>query len=140
MSPQATARVGILLGAFAFWTDELYHVVAARSLLETGTPYVPGYTGGVYTRALPITWLAAAQPGCWMTERGRAWLALVPGIGREAQPRRGHRGLDAVRDAQLVEDVRHVHAGRLAGYEQALRDLAIRTARSDEAQDLDLAS
>src|SRR5262245_51592786 len=30
------------LGTFAFWTDELYHVIAARSLIETGTPFLPG--------------------------------------------------------------------------------------------------
>jgi hypothetical protein len=47
------------LGAFSFWTDEFYHVVAAESLIETGTPYLPGYQGGQYTRAYPVTYLAA---------------------------------------------------------------------------------
>ncbi len=47
------------LGTFSFWTDELYHVVAAQSLNETGTPYLPAYGDGRYTRALPVTYLTA---------------------------------------------------------------------------------
>jgi hypothetical protein len=47
------------LGAYGFWTDEMYHVVAAQSLNETGTPYLPAYRNGEYTRALPVTCLAA---------------------------------------------------------------------------------
>jgi len=43
----------------AFWTDELYHVIGAHSLLETGKPYVPGYKTGQYLRAYPVTWLTA---------------------------------------------------------------------------------
>jgi hypothetical protein len=43
----------------AFWTDELYHVIGAQSLLETGSPYVPGYKTGQYLRAYPVTWLTA---------------------------------------------------------------------------------
>ena len=43
----------------------------------------------------------------------------VPGPGRE------HRGLDPAAHAQLVEDVGHVHAGRLGADEQLLGDLAI---------------
>ncbi|MFH1681875.1 MAG: glycosyltransferase family 39 protein [Candidatus Eisenbacteria bacterium] len=45
------------LGGPSFWTDEMYHVVAARSLLETGKPIVPGW--GEYRRAYPVTWITA---------------------------------------------------------------------------------
>lgn len=52
------ARV-MKLGAYGFWTDEMYHVIAAQSLNETGTPYLPAYRTGEYKRALPVTYLTA---------------------------------------------------------------------------------
>jgi 4-amino-4-deoxy-L-arabinose transferase-like glycosyltransferase len=45
------------LGKHGFWTDELLHVIGAKSLLETGSPLVPGK--GEYTRAFPITCITA---------------------------------------------------------------------------------
>lgn len=45
------------LGTFSFWTDELYHVVAAQSVLESGEPIIPGK--GVYWRAYPVTAITA---------------------------------------------------------------------------------
>ncbi len=45
------------LGEFSFWTDELYHVVAARSVNDAGEPIVPGK--GVYWRAYPVTAMTA---------------------------------------------------------------------------------
>lgn len=45
------------LGKFGFWTDELLHVIGAKSVLEAGTPVVIGK--GEYTRAYPITLLTA---------------------------------------------------------------------------------
>jgi hypothetical protein len=45
------------LGKFGFWTDELLHVIGAKSLLESGVAAVPGK--GEYTRAYPITILTA---------------------------------------------------------------------------------
>jgi hypothetical protein len=47
------------LGKHSFWVDELYHAVAALSMVETGEPTLPGYGGGEYTRAYPVTYLAA---------------------------------------------------------------------------------
>ncbi len=45
------------LGQYSFWTDELYHVIAAKSLLEMGIPFVP--EAGEYYRAYPITKITA---------------------------------------------------------------------------------
>jgi 4-amino-4-deoxy-L-arabinose transferase-like glycosyltransferase len=45
------------LGKFGFWIDELFHAIGARSLLETGSPVVPGML--VYTRAYPFTAITA---------------------------------------------------------------------------------
>jgi 4-amino-4-deoxy-L-arabinose transferase-like glycosyltransferase len=45
------------LGNFGFWGDELYHVFAAKSLLENGTMCFPG--GIEYTRSYPFTYLVA---------------------------------------------------------------------------------
>jgi 4-amino-4-deoxy-L-arabinose transferase-like glycosyltransferase len=45
------------LGVHGLWTDELYHALAAKSLLTEGRPYIP--IMGEYTRALPYTWLVA---------------------------------------------------------------------------------
>jgi 4-amino-4-deoxy-L-arabinose transferase-like glycosyltransferase len=45
------------LGKNGFWTDELLHVIGAKSMLETGSPIVPGK--GEYTRAYPITVITA---------------------------------------------------------------------------------
>jgi hypothetical protein len=45
------------LGDFSFWTDELYHIVAAQSMLESGEPVIPGK--GVYWRAYPVTAITA---------------------------------------------------------------------------------
>jgi len=41
------------LGEFGFWTDELYHVVAAQSILEGSGPVIPGR--GEYRRAFIAT-------------------------------------------------------------------------------------
>lgn len=45
------------LGNFGFWTDEIYHVIGAKSIIETGRPIFP--SGDEYTRALPFTRLVA---------------------------------------------------------------------------------
>lgn len=45
------------LGTHGFWTDELLHVIGAKSLLETGAPTVPGK--GEYLRAFPVTAITA---------------------------------------------------------------------------------
>ena len=45
------------LGKFGFWWDELYHVIAAKSLLEEGRPFIP--LSGDYTRSLPFTYIVA---------------------------------------------------------------------------------
>lgn len=47
------------LGRFAFWTDEMYHVIAAQSLLEGGEPVVPGR--GAYWRSFIVTAMTAAS-------------------------------------------------------------------------------
>lgn len=47
------------LGGFGFWGDELYHVFAAQSLIENGTPAFSG--GFEYLRALPFTYMVAAS-------------------------------------------------------------------------------
>ena len=41
------------LGDYGFWTDELYHAISARSIIENASPAFPG--GGEYTRALGFT-------------------------------------------------------------------------------------
>jgi 4-amino-4-deoxy-L-arabinose transferase-like glycosyltransferase len=46
------------IGRFGFWTDELYHVFAAKSLLAQGTLFVP--VQGEYDRCLPVTHITAA--------------------------------------------------------------------------------
>ena len=43
------------LGKFGFFTDELYHVIGARSILESGSPEFP--TGHEYRRAIGVTYL-----------------------------------------------------------------------------------
>jgi uncharacterized membrane protein len=45
------------LGRFGFFTDEIYHVIAARSIIDSGEPIFPN--GKAYTRALPYTYLVA---------------------------------------------------------------------------------
>ena len=45
------------LGKYGFFDDELYHVIAARSLLEEGSPVFPD--GHEYKRALPYTKIVA---------------------------------------------------------------------------------
>ena len=45
------------LGDTSFWTDELFHVVAAQSLVETGEPTIPHE--GRYGRALPVSRITA---------------------------------------------------------------------------------
>ncbi|MGQ0644878.1 MAG: glycosyltransferase family 39 protein [Elusimicrobiota bacterium] len=47
------------VGRFGFWTDELFQVLAAKSLLSDGSLYVP--TVGRYDRAVPVTYLTAAS-------------------------------------------------------------------------------
>ena len=44
------------IGRYGFWTDELFHVFAARSYLTDGSMHIPWKTGE-YTRALPVTYL-----------------------------------------------------------------------------------
>lgn len=44
------------IGKYGFWTDELFHVFAARSYLEDGSLHVP-WDSREYTRALPVTLL-----------------------------------------------------------------------------------
>ena len=41
------------LGEFPFWTDEIYHVIAANSINQYGSPTFP--SGDEYDRALPFT-------------------------------------------------------------------------------------
>lgn len=43
------------LGAFSFWNDELFHVLAAQSYVDHGDLFIP--LVGNYTRALPVTWI-----------------------------------------------------------------------------------
>lgn len=43
------------LGKFGFWIDELWHVLAAKGLMDTGHPSLPG--GVEYRRALTFTFL-----------------------------------------------------------------------------------
>ena len=45
------------LGKFGFFTDEIYHVIAARSILDQGEPIFPN--GKAYDRALPFTYVVA---------------------------------------------------------------------------------
>lgn len=45
------------LGNFGFWWDELYHVLAAKSLLAEGNLHI--LMVGDYTRARPVTYLVA---------------------------------------------------------------------------------
>jgi hypothetical protein len=47
------------LDRFSFWVDELYHVVAAQSLIETGRPTLPSHVREEYTRAYPVTYVTA---------------------------------------------------------------------------------
>lgn len=42
------------IGRYGFWTDELFHVFAARSYLENGSLHIP-WDSREYTRALPVT-------------------------------------------------------------------------------------
>lgn len=44
------------IGRYGFWTDELFHVFAAKSYLADGSMHIPWKTGE-YTRALPVTYL-----------------------------------------------------------------------------------
>jgi len=46
------------IGEHGFWTDELFHVFAARSYLDHGTFQVP-WLHNEYTRGLPVTLLTA---------------------------------------------------------------------------------
>lgn len=41
------------LGRYSFWTDELYHVIAAQSMIEGGEPLIPGR--GMYWRSFIAT-------------------------------------------------------------------------------------
>ena len=47
------------LGMNNFWSDELYHVLAAKSLLTVGEPILPG--GFLYERCLHYTYLIAGM-------------------------------------------------------------------------------
>ena len=47
------------LGRFSFWTDEMFHVMSAKSYIENEGLDVP--MKGQYTRAFPVTWLTAAS-------------------------------------------------------------------------------
>lgn len=47
------------LGRFGFWTDEMYHVIAAQSMLASGEPVIPAR--GIYWRALITTGLTVAS-------------------------------------------------------------------------------
>jgi len=47
------------LGKYGFWTDELFHVISANSILKIGAPIVPGMT--VYNRAYPFTRLISVS-------------------------------------------------------------------------------
>lgn len=46
------------IGKFGFWTDELFHVFAAKSYLTDGSFHVP-WVNYEYTRALPVTLITA---------------------------------------------------------------------------------
>src|SRR5438552_3074421 len=46
------------IGRYGYWTDELFHVLAAESYLTDGRLSVP--TLGEYTRAKPVTYITAA--------------------------------------------------------------------------------
>lgn len=61
------------LGQFGFWTDELYHAIAAQSLLEGGEPMIPAR--GMYWRAFPVTAITAA---CFTIFGESEWSARVP--------------------------------------------------------------
>lgn len=58
--PTALAVLSLALYAVnldrATFPDELYHILAAKGLLETGEPRI---AEGVYTRAYPFTWIVA---------------------------------------------------------------------------------
>ena len=102
-------------------------------------------SGGVLTRLLHVDGEAVVVH-CLQRRGGAVAIRAVAvedecdaGILEQAQPTRSHRGLDTVRDAELVEDVCDVHAGRLATDEEGLADLAVRAAVGNEPEDLDLA-
>ena len=44
------------IGRYGFWTDELFHVFAAKSYLTDGSMHIPWKTSE-YTRSLPVTYL-----------------------------------------------------------------------------------
>ena len=46
------------IGDWGFWTDELFHVFAARSFLTDGSFSIPWHPTE-YTRAMPVTLLTA---------------------------------------------------------------------------------
>ena len=73
---------------------------------------------------------------------GRVGSRRRSGRGRADQAHRaGHRrGLGPGAGAELGQDARHVHAGRLLADEQALADLAVRAPRGHQGQHLQLAS
>lgn len=66
------------IGKHSFWNDELFHVFAARSLIQDDTLEVP-FFGGDYERSLPTTYLTAAAFSLFgMSEAaGRAPFAVV---------------------------------------------------------------
>src|SRR5438270_11291910 len=60
-------------------------------------------------------------------------------ISCDAQSLRGRGGRRSVRDRQLAEDPRYVHARGLVAYKQLAADLAVGQAVTEQGQNLDLA-
>ena len=61
------------LGRFSFWTDEMYHVIAAQSMVESGEPIIPAR--GNYNRA----WIATAMTAASFMIFGESeWSARFP--------------------------------------------------------------
>src|SRR5919198_1751552 len=76
----------------------------------------------------------------WVLMRRRRRLSTTPPrLWDEAEPVRCRRRLGARRRAQLLEDVRDVHAGRPRADEELGRDLAVRLAPRQVLEDLELA-
>ncbi len=69
----SAALYGINLGRPPHY-DELYHILAARGLLETGEPRIGD---GLYLRALPFTWMVARSIE-WFGDS--LWAARIPAV------------------------------------------------------------
>ena len=63
------------LGTFGFWVDELFHVLAGQSLIETGKPLLP--TGDLYSRALLYTQVTALSFSMFGISE---WSARIPSV------------------------------------------------------------